>query len=147
MVGAVDIGWKIEGTIEDGKLVRIEVKNFKSRLADGKPIVYAMKDGIPHRETATFADILRDLLRRNPGLTKDKFEEVARKAGFRRGTIRDFIEKGIISGQLQYEKRRLSVKVKNDETSAAQLLFDDGEHLDSITIEEQQVVSSGVWVS
>jgi hypothetical protein len=39
MEGAVDAGIKVVGTIEEGKLARIEVETFKTRIGDGKPIV------------------------------------------------------------------------------------------------------------
>lgn len=43
MEGAVDAGLKVVGTIEEGKLTRIEVETFKTRIGDGKPIVYDMR--------------------------------------------------------------------------------------------------------
>jgi hypothetical protein len=95
---AVDAGVEVVGTVEEGQLTRIEVQTFKARIGDGKPIRYGMRDGIPHRETATFKDVLLDLARRNPGICKEQFEEAARNAGFRRSTIRDFIDNGIVAG-------------------------------------------------
>jgi len=95
------------------KLTRIEVETFKTRIGDGKPIVYGMRDGVPKRETATFTDMLFDLVRRQPGLSKEAFEDIARKSGFRRSTIRDFIDNGIVSGQLKYEKRKLVLRPKD----------------------------------
>jgi KaiC/GvpD/RAD55 family RecA-like ATPase len=112
MEGAVDAGVEVVGTVEEGQLTRIEVQTFKTRIGDGKPIVYGMRDGIPHRETATFQEVLLDLARRNPGISKEKFEEAARDAGFRRSTIRDFIDHAIVAGQLKYESRKLYVKAK-----------------------------------
>ena len=98
------------------------METFKTRIGDGKPIVYGMRDGIPKRETATFTDMLFDLVRRNPGLTKEKFGDIAKASGFRRSTIRDFIDKGIVSGQLQYAKCKLLIKPKS---VAATLHFDE----------------------
>jgi hypothetical protein len=72
-----------------------------------------MRDGVPKRETATFTDMLFDLVRRQPGLSKEAFEDIARKSGFRRSTIRDFIDNGIVSGQLKYEKRKLVLRPKD----------------------------------
>jgi len=106
-------GIKVVGTIQEGKLTRIEVETFKTRIGDDKPIVYGMCDGVPRRETATFTDILFDLVRRNPGLSKEKFEDVAKRSGFRRSTVRDFIDNGIVSGTLKYEKCKLLVKSKD----------------------------------
>jgi hypothetical protein len=128
MEGAVDAGIKVVGTIEEGKLTRIEVETFKTRIGDGRPILYGMRDGIPRRETATFTDILFDLVRRNPGLSKDKFEEVAKKSGFRRSTVREFLDNGIVSGRLKYEKCKLYAKVKDAPVLPhATVSFDDDE--------------------
>ena len=112
MEGAVDAGVEVIGTVEEGRLTRIAVETFKTRIGDGKPIVYGIRDGIPYRETATFQEVLLDLARRNPGISKEKFEEAARNAGFRRSTIRDFIDQGIVAGQLKYDKRKLYAKAK-----------------------------------
>lgn len=135
MEGAVDAGVEVIGTIEEGLLTRIEVQTFKTRIGDGKPIVYGMKGGIPYRQTATIADRLLDHIRRHPGLTKEKFEEAARNAGFRRGTIRDFIDHGIVSGALRYEKRKLSVKLPQTKPSIAELQFDDDEEPESSSVD------------
>lgn len=54
-----------------------------------------------------------DFLQRNPGLTKEKFEDMARKAGFRRSVVRSFVERGIVGGTITYEKRKLSIKTKD----------------------------------
>lgn len=113
MEGAVDAGIKVVGTIEEGKLTRIEVETFKTRIGDGKPIVYGMRDGIPKRETATFTDALFDLVRRHPGLSKEKFEDVGKESGFRRSTVRDFIDAGVVSGKLKYEKCKLVLMPKD----------------------------------
>ncbi|HYW38064.1 MAG TPA: AAA family ATPase [Terriglobales bacterium] len=114
MEGAVDAGVEVVGTVEEGQLTRIEVQTFKTRIGDGKPIVYGMRNGIPHRETATSQEVLLDLARRNPGISKEKFEAAARSAGFRRSTIRDFIDHAIVAGQLKYESRKLHVKAKQN---------------------------------
>jgi hypothetical protein len=114
MEGAVDLGLKIVGTTDDeGLLTKIEVQTFKTRIGNGKPIVYKMENGIPVRVTATSADRLMDFLQRNAGLTKEKFEDMARKAGFRRSVVRSFVERGIVGGTVSYEKRKLSVKTKH----------------------------------
>jgi hypothetical protein len=98
---AVDAEVEVVGKVEEGQLTRIEVQTFKTRIGDGKPIVYGIRGGVPHRETATFRDVLFDLVRRNPGISKEKLEEVARNAGFRRSTIRDFVDHGIAAGPLR----------------------------------------------
>ena len=112
MLGAVDAAVKIVSNIEDGLISSMQVETFKTRIGDGKPLLYKMVNGIPQRETATFADVLMTLLERNQGLTKEKFEDLARKSNFKRSTIRNFIDYGIVGGKLQYENRKLTVKRK-----------------------------------
>jgi archaellum biogenesis ATPase FlaH len=108
MKGAVDAALLIEGSIVEGKLTRIEVKTYKTRLGDGKPVVYGVNaEGIPTRETETVQDAIRSLLVRNPGLSKDKFEKIAVGAGFRRNTVRDFLDHGIVGGTISYEEKKL----------------------------------------
>jgi hypothetical protein len=80
----------------------------------------------PQRKTATFTDRLLDLVKRNPGLSKEKFEEIARKNGYRRSTIRDFIDHGIVGGVLAYDRRKLSVKsIQSKAMAKAAVLFDN----------------------
>jgi KaiC/GvpD/RAD55 family RecA-like ATPase len=129
MEGAVDALIKVVGTIEEGKLTRMEVQTKKTRIGDGKTIVYGMVDGVPVRQTETFQDRLFELIKRNPGLSKEKFEEVARKAGFRRSTIRDFLDSWLVAGKLKYENRKLfamSVEVQRPAARTADL-FGDGD--------------------
>jgi putative DNA primase/helicase len=110
MEGAVDAGVLVVSTVENGLITKIEVQTQKTRIGDGKPIVYEMVDGIPERKTATFQDLLYALLDRNQGLTKEKFEDLARKANFRRATVRDFLETFIVAGKIKYDNRKLYVK-------------------------------------
>jgi len=44
--------------------------------------------------------------------TIEEGEDLAKRSGFRRSTIRDFIDNGIVAGQLKYEKCKLFVKPK-----------------------------------
>jgi len=119
MEGAVDALIKVVGTIEEGKLIRMEVQTRKTRIGDGKTIVYGMVDGIPIRQTETFQDRLFDLLKRNPGVSKDKFEEIAKQKGFRRSTIRESIVNWTVGGMVTYQNRRLSVRLKEPEQQLA----------------------------
>jgi hypothetical protein len=131
MEGAVDIGVLVVSTIENGLITKIEVQIQKTRIGDGKPIVYGMVNGIPERKTATFEDLLFDLLERNPGLSKEKFEECARTANFRRATIREFLERYIVAGRIKYEDRKLFVKPPAPETEPQKLdcLFTDSDEV------------------
>jgi hypothetical protein len=62
MEGAVDSPLKVVGTIEERLLTRINIHTFKSRIGDGKPVVYDVVNGIPQRKTTTTTDRLLDLL-------------------------------------------------------------------------------------
>jgi hypothetical protein len=137
MEGAVDAGVEVVSTMQDGLITSIEVQTcvsarnslkvaptaalsfFKTRIGDGKPITYKMVDGIPVRFTATFSDLLFELLQRNPGLSKEKFEDLARKANFRRVTIREFLDQYIVAGKIKYENRKLSVKDTSKQSTTA----------------------------
>ena len=125
MLGAIDVGLKIEATHEEetGKISRMAVKTFKTRLGDGKRITYKMVRGIPVRETVTSYDLLLDLLAANPGLSKDAFTELAMRNTYRRGTIRDFIDNSTVAGLVTYENRRLKINRKAPVTETT--LFKD----------------------
>jgi len=110
MEGAVDCGLKITANIEEGLINTIEVNMFKSRLGDGKPILYRMVNDLPERMTSTTTEFLMQLLEQNPGLTKEKFEDVARKANYKRLTVREFIEHGQVGGTIIYRNHQLYVK-------------------------------------
>ena len=68
--------------------------------------------------------MLFELLKRNPGLSKEKFEDVARKNYFRRGTIRDFVDTWLAAGRITYESRKLSVREPINAATKAALLGD-----------------------
>jgi hypothetical protein len=57
-------------------------------------------------------EILTTVLHEQPGITKDDLETVAMAAGVRRAAIRDFIHAGITSGDLQYDRRKLTMTSK-----------------------------------
>jgi KaiC/GvpD/RAD55 family RecA-like ATPase len=121
--GAVDAGLRVVSDIVEGRIQTITVHTFKTRLGDGKPIFYKMDDnGIPVRQTKRFEDILFDLLQQNPGLTKEKFEDLARRtANIRQKTTREFITNNLVAGKIKYEKRALSVKEPEPKTGKRKL--------------------------
>jgi hypothetical protein len=108
--GAIDAGIQIKSKITEGRIETLTVETFKTRLGDGKPIVYKMVDGIPVRQTVSFNDVLFDLVKQNPGLSKVNLEKLAMNAGFRRATVRDFFEKYISGGQIKYRNNQLYTK-------------------------------------
>jgi hypothetical protein len=126
MAGAVDVGLKMEGTIEEGQLTRMTVKVFKTRLGDGKPVTYGMSNGVPVMETTTYQDRLYELLTRNQGMSKEQFETIAMKNGYRRSTIRHFLDNNIAAGRIQYDKCRLHVKQPGAKAAIA-LRISEGE--------------------
>jgi hypothetical protein len=116
--GAVDAGLRIESTIVEGRITNMVVHTFKTRLGDGKPVEYKMVDGIPVRQTRSFNDMLYDFLKQNEGLSKEKFTDLAMKSNFRRGTVRDFLEKYIVGGKIVHKDRKLFVKDGRPEPKA-----------------------------
>jgi archaellum biogenesis ATPase FlaH len=124
--GAVDAGLKIVSKIVDGRIESLTVQTYKTRLGDGKPVHYKMdENGIPVRQTMTFDEVLFDLVKQNPGLSKEKFEDLAMKSNFRRGTVRDFLTKYIVGGKLAHDKRKLYVKDQKTKTANLDDAFED----------------------
>lgn len=108
MAGAIDVGLRVESAIVDGKIATMELHTFKTRMGDGQTIFYKMVGGIPQRVNVTSDDRLYETLQSNPGLSKEKFTDLAmEKFGYRRGTVRSFLDHGIVAGMIRYEKQKL----------------------------------------
>jgi archaellum biogenesis ATPase FlaH len=106
---SVDAGLLVEATHVDGKIERMIVKGYRTRMGDNINIVYKMVAGIPIRQTETIPDKLLSLLSRNPGKTKDAFILLAMETGFVRATVRDFIIGGLLNKTLTYNHKVLTV--------------------------------------
>lgn len=83
------------------RLDRVRLRCFKSRFGLTGDIVYNyagglfLRDDSPTAQAKTASQILRELLRLNPGITQVEFEGRAIKAGIARSKARDFILDGI----------------------------------------------------
>ena len=113
---AVDVGLMVVSTFhDDNKIDAMSVTAFKTREDGMKPTQYKMINGCPIRvasNTAEQTQGVMDFLARNPDLTKDKFEKLAKKelkevsyAG-----IRKCLAEGINNGSITYLKCKLRAK-------------------------------------
>jgi KaiC/GvpD/RAD55 family RecA-like ATPase len=111
--GAVDVGLLITADHENGKIRKQFVTAPKSRMGDHVDVTYAMINDVPVRQTATVNDKLMAILHKHPqGISKEKFETECMEGGFRRQTVRDFIDNGCTAGLVSYDKKKLYPKTK-----------------------------------
>lgn len=71
-------------------------------MGDNINIVYTMKDGVPIRQTTTVDDRLLSLLRQKPGVSKKDFESIAMEHGFKRATVREFLDRALFARTISY---------------------------------------------
>lgn len=109
MAGAVDAGLEVVAQMNEGKITYMDVNTFKTRLGDGATTMYEMVDDVPVKKTLTFEQSLFELLKKNPGLSKEKFEELAKERSYRRATVREFLDKYLLSAKIKYDKKKLYV--------------------------------------
>ncbi len=111
IVGAIDVGLEIVATHDyDGRIVRQEVTPFKDRTGTVRKVLYDFVNGVPVRAAANAESPLLDLLARNHDITKEKFTKIAMENGFKRATIRDFLEKYIVGGIITHQNQKLTIK-------------------------------------
>jgi archaellum biogenesis ATPase FlaH len=112
--GAADAAWMVT-SVEDpssGNLLKMEVSHFKTRLGNSPPVIYVMEDGIPVRQaqqTVSIDDRLIDVLRQNEGHSEASFIAIAMKSGYKRQSIRDFVDHNIVAGRVVRRLRKLYV--------------------------------------
>jgi archaellum biogenesis ATPase FlaH len=108
MEGAVDVGLLITAEIVGGKITKQTVTGKKSRMGDDINVAYSMIEGVPTRTTVTLNDRISMLLKQHQnGISKEAFEKECTAAGFRRATIRQFIDVQLSFGRIVYEKKKL----------------------------------------
>jgi hypothetical protein len=119
-----DVAWKLHPNIQDGRLIRVKLENFKTRTGNGTPIEYIMQDGRLVRETKGIYDILLTLLRSEPEMSQEEFVKLATtRHNFVRTTVRDFITQVLQSGavidvQDEKDKRKHRLRVKQNLAAA-----------------------------
>ena len=108
-VAAIDQGYHLSSFGCDGKLDRLVLRPFKSRIGAAAEITYSYADGQFLRDDAaearqTVSEQLTALLRLNPGVTARKFDDLVNDRGLGRNRSRTFLGDGILSGTVRFEQ-------------------------------------------
>lgn len=105
---AIDLGFHVSNFGADGKLDRLILRPFKTRIHVGGEISYSYADGRfvrgateEARETVT--EQLTMLLRMNPGVKAKRFEDLANDKGLGRNRARTFLNDGLLAGSIRRE--------------------------------------------
>lgn len=99
--GSLDQAFHVKNSNPDGHLEKIQLKCFKSRYGFNGTLVYRYDDGRLTRDDTGIAkartkpDILHEILRQTPGVTKVDFESLAAAQGIGREQARKFLEGGV----------------------------------------------------
>jgi hypothetical protein len=106
--GALDLGFHVSNVGTDGRLGRLLVRPFKTRIHISGTLAYDYADGRFSRADwtearQTVAEQLTSILRVNPGITARRFDELAKAAGLGRDCTRSFLHDGILSGAIRRE--------------------------------------------
>jgi predicted ATP-dependent serine protease len=106
---AIDVGFHVTNWSQDARLDVLRLRCFKSRHGFTGELVYRYADGRflrdqdPDAPKKTSQEVLIDLLRRNPGIQTTAFEAAAEKCGVSRQRARDFLNGGVLSGEILRE--------------------------------------------
>jgi hypothetical protein len=109
---SVDQAFHVSNIGADGKLDRLTLRCFKSRVGFSGLIVYQYAGGKFVRDehqdapARSVANQLTDLLRQKPGIRTKEFEDAAGKLGLGRNRARDFLADGVLSGAVRREPGR-----------------------------------------
>lgn len=93
---AIDVGYVTTNSLKVG-LGTLTLTAFKARVVVEEEIALTYVDGdfIPQNLRHAKQEQLNELLRKNPGITKSQFEELARPMRVSRQDVRDFIDFGV----------------------------------------------------
>ena len=106
---AIDAGYHVLNFSPDMRLDVLRVRPFKSRLGLTQEVVYRYAEGRmtldqnPSAPAQTANEQLTVILRHNPMVLQSKFEELAIKTGLNRRAAREFLNAGVLSGQIRRE--------------------------------------------
>lgn len=106
---AVDQAFHVSNVGDGMRLDRIRLRCFKSRYGLTGDLVYLYAGGQLIRDQSrvaperTAADVLRKLLRLNPGIPIAEFEKRAVAEGIARSKARDFVKDGVLEGSIDRE--------------------------------------------
>ena len=109
---SLDEGFHITNLVgPDGRLGTVYLRCYKSRFGFSGELVYRytagqfVRDQDPSAPSQTTSEMLTDLLRANPGIKKTAFENLALERGLGRNKARDFIEGGLLAGEIRREEK------------------------------------------
>ena len=105
---AIDWGFHVTNLGATGRLDKLVLRCFKSRLGFAGELVYHYADGqflraTPGEATQTITEQLTVILRLNPGISGKRFEELARQRNISREQAREFLFAGCTAGSVQRE--------------------------------------------
>jgi hypothetical protein len=105
---AVDQAYHVASFGSDGRLDKLVLRPYKSRIGAAGEITYSYADGQFVRDDAaetrqTVSEQLTALLRLNPGVTAKAFEDLANDRGLGRNRARSFLGDGITSKGVRYK--------------------------------------------
>jgi hypothetical protein len=112
---AVDQAYHVASFGLDGRLDKLVLRPFKSRIGAAAEITYSYADGQFVRGNAeqareTVSEQLTALLRTNPGITGRKFEELAIPRSISRERAREFLNAGVLAGAVRRESGQRNAK-------------------------------------
>jgi hypothetical protein len=106
---ALDVGFHVSNSSEDGRLDVLRLRCYKSRFGFSGELVYRyaggkfLRDNDGHAASRTAAEQLTSLLRTNPGVGQADFEALAAKSGLGRNRARTFLNDGLRAGTVRIE--------------------------------------------
>jgi len=104
---SIDIGYKLTNMGDNARLSLLELRPFKQRFSVAPLLRVFYNSGsfsIDHSEPRkSDTELLRDLLKANPGITKGEYEALAAERDLGRNRARGFLEKGVKGGTVRIE--------------------------------------------
>lgn len=108
--GSVDLAYNLANLGDPSRLSLLRLRAFKSRFSSQPELVLKYNNGEfetgEQQSPASTYDLLTELLRKNPGICAKDFEARAIESGLGRDPSRDFIDRGLRSGRIKYQKGR-----------------------------------------
>ncbi len=104
--GSIDVGIHIRN-FGDGELGKMRLKAFKNRFALDRDVILNYSNGRfvsddrPNSAVRTVTEQLAELLRKNPGVKKTEFENLAHGLQLGRNRARVFLDDGVREGEIR----------------------------------------------
>ena len=104
---SIDVGYKLTNLVGGARLSTLEMRPFKQRFSVAPLLHLRYDDGIFSTDQCdvrkSVKELLVDLLREHPGITKAEFETLAGERGLGRNRGRNFIDDGIKGKTIRME--------------------------------------------